>query len=99
LCHLSQIPTPGISPRLHSLISNDIKLPFLHQLSRSLGGTTTKTRVRRFGMAWRSSGSTNEGLITNLHRNGLIEADRVKDAMLKVHWISCGPLDIINLYQ
>ncbi|KAF2252666.1 protein-L-isoaspartate O-methyltransferas-like protein [Trematosphaeria pertusa] len=36
------------------------------------------------GMAWRSSGSTNEGLVANLARNGLIESDRVKEAMLKV---------------
>ncbi|KAF2685783.1 protein-L-isoaspartate O-methyltransferas-like protein [Lentithecium fluviatile CBS 122367] len=35
-------------------------------------------------MAWRSSGSSNEGLVNNLARNGLIESDRVKDAMLKV---------------
>jgi protein-L-isoaspartate(D-aspartate) O-methyltransferase len=36
-------------------------------------------------MAWRSSGSSNEALINNLARNGLIESDRVKEAMLKVH--------------
>ncbi|KAF2869103.1 protein-L-isoaspartate O-methyltransferas-like protein [Massariosphaeria phaeospora] len=35
-------------------------------------------------MAWRSSGATNEALVTNLKRHGLIESDRVKDAMLKV---------------
>ncbi|KAF2849257.1 protein-L-isoaspartate O-methyltransferas-like protein [Plenodomus tracheiphilus IPT5] len=35
-------------------------------------------------MAWRSSGSSNETLITNLRRNGLIESDRVEQAMLKV---------------
>ncbi|KAJ4291039.1 hypothetical protein N0V90_010236 [Kalmusia sp. IMI 367209] len=35
-------------------------------------------------MAWRSSGSTNEGLIANLAKNGLIESDRVKEAMMKV---------------
>lgn len=35
-------------------------------------------------MAWRSSGATNEALIANLARNGLIESDRVKEAMLKV---------------
>ena len=34
-------------------------------------------------MAWRSSGTSNEGLITNLSRNGLIESARVKEAMLK----------------
>lgn len=35
-------------------------------------------------MAWRSSGDSNESLITNLARNGLIKSDRVKEAMLKV---------------
>ncbi|KAF1843731.1 protein-L-isoaspartate O-methyltransferas-like protein [Cucurbitaria berberidis CBS 394.84] len=35
-------------------------------------------------MAWRSSGESNEALITNLARNGLIKTDRVKEAMLKV---------------
>ncbi|KAF2033310.1 protein-L-isoaspartate O-methyltransferas-like protein [Setomelanomma holmii] len=35
-------------------------------------------------MAWRSSGSSNESLINNLARNGLIESNRVKEAMLKV---------------
>ncbi|CBX98113.1 hypothetical protein IAQ61_010218 [Plenodomus lingam] len=35
-------------------------------------------------MAWRSSGSSNESLITNLRRNGLIDSDRVEQAMLKV---------------
>jgi protein-L-isoaspartate(D-aspartate) O-methyltransferase len=35
-------------------------------------------------MAWRSSGSSNESLIDNLEKNGLIETRRVKDAMLQV---------------
>ncbi|KAJ4365623.1 hypothetical protein N0V83_008243 [Neocucurbitaria cava] len=35
-------------------------------------------------MAWRSSGASNEALIANLAKNGLIESDRVKEAMLKV---------------
>ncbi|KAK4556304.1 hypothetical protein LTR86_006448 [Recurvomyces mirabilis] len=35
-------------------------------------------------MAWRSSGSSNETLIENLARNGLIKQDRVKKAMLAV---------------
>jgi len=33
-------------------------------------------------MAWRSSGSSNQSLIDNLEKNGLIETKRVKDAML-----------------
>jgi hypothetical protein len=35
-------------------------------------------------MAWRSSGETNEELINNLKKNGLIETERVKEAMIKV---------------
>ncbi|KAF2723436.1 protein-L-isoaspartate O-methyltransferase [Polychaeton citri CBS 116435] len=35
-------------------------------------------------MAWRSSGSTNEALVTNLFTNGLIASPRVKNAMLSV---------------
>ena len=35
-------------------------------------------------MAWRSSGSSNQSLIDNLEKNGLIETKRVKDAMLQV---------------
>ncbi|KAK3207401.1 hypothetical protein GRF29_103g894771 [Pseudopithomyces chartarum] len=35
-------------------------------------------------MAWRSSGTSNESLIANLTRNGLVKSDRVKEAMLKV---------------
>ncbi|KAF2707447.1 protein-L-isoaspartate O-methyltransferase [Pleomassaria siparia CBS 279.74] len=35
-------------------------------------------------MAWRSSGATNEVLVANLAQNGMINSDRVKEAMLKV---------------
>jgi hypothetical protein len=35
-------------------------------------------------MAWRSSGPSNKALIDNLEQNGLIETQRVKDAMLQV---------------
>ena len=35
-------------------------------------------------MAWRSSGASNEALIENLARNGLITQPRVKQAMLSV---------------
>ncbi|KAF2000992.1 protein-L-isoaspartate O-methyltransferase [Amniculicola lignicola CBS 123094] len=47
-------------------------------------------------MAWRSSGATNQALIENLARNGLIEDDRVKEAMLKVdraHYAPTSPYD------
>ena len=36
-------------------------------------------------MAWRSSGGTNEELVNNLHRNGVIESERVRKAMLRVY--------------
>jgi len=42
-------------------------------------------------MAWRSSGSSNDGLITNLRRNGLIESDRVEQAMRKVERAHYAP--------
>ncbi|KAF2277557.1 protein-L-isoaspartate O-methyltransferase [Westerdykella ornata] len=35
-------------------------------------------------MAWRSSGVSNADLVERLHQAGLIEDDRIKDAMLKV---------------
>jgi protein-L-isoaspartate(D-aspartate) O-methyltransferase len=35
-------------------------------------------------MAWRSSGRTNEELIENLYRNGLVTSSRVREAMKKV---------------
>ncbi|KAK5707445.1 hypothetical protein LTR17_020682 [Elasticomyces elasticus] len=47
-------------------------------------------------MAWRSSGATNEALIENLARNGLIKQDRVKKAMLGVdraHYAPYAPYE------
>lgn len=47
-------------------------------------------------MAWRSSGSTNAGLITNLQKNRLITTERVANAMLAVdraHYTSAFPYD------
>ena len=41
-------------------------------------------QIRAFGMAWRSSGTSNESLVANLARNGLVKSDRVKEAMIKV---------------
>jgi len=35
-------------------------------------------------MAWRSSGTSNEELLSNLHKNGLIKSDHVREAMLAV---------------
>ncbi|KAE8846779.1 hypothetical protein HRS9122_03686 [Pyrenophora teres f. teres] len=39
-------------------------------------------------MAWRSHGTSNETLVQNLAKNNLIKSDRVKDAMLKVRWMT-----------
>jgi hypothetical protein len=36
-------------------------------------------------MAWRSHGNTNDELVEQLWRNGLITDERVKEAFLKVH--------------
>ncbi|KAJ4347667.1 hypothetical protein N0V95_005210 [Ascochyta clinopodiicola] len=47
-------------------------------------------------MAWRSSGSSNQSLVDNLEKNGLIETKRVKDAMLQVdraHYAPRNPYD------
>lgn len=47
-------------------------------------------------MAWRSSSTTNAGLIANLSKNGLIQTPRVKEAMLKVdraHYAPRSPYD------
>lgn len=62
---------------LHSLdlIARSIRGPLLIASFR---------QTRAHSMAWRSSGDSNESLITNLARNGLIKSDRVKEAMLKV---------------
>ena len=37
-----------------------------------------------YAMSWRSSSTTNEGLVANLHKNGLIRSDAAREAMLKV---------------
>ncbi|KAK5699933.1 hypothetical protein LTR97_006067 [Elasticomyces elasticus] len=47
-------------------------------------------------MAWRSSGATNEALIENLARNGLIKQERVKKAMVGVdraHYAPYAPYE------
>ncbi|KAL1800316.1 hypothetical protein ACET3X_000658 [Alternaria dauci] len=47
-------------------------------------------------MAWRSSGETNEALITNLVNNKLIGSERVRDAMLRVdraHYAPASPYE------
>ncbi|KIW02751.1 protein-L-isoaspartate O-methyltransferase [Verruconis gallopava] len=47
-------------------------------------------------MAWRSSGSSNEELVNNLHRNGVFESDKVRQAMLRVdraHYAPTAPYE------
>ena len=44
----------------------------------------TRSRALLSGMAWRSSGASNEELVSNLHRNGVIESQQVRQAMLGV---------------
>ncbi|OAK95097.1 protein-L-isoaspartate O-methyltransferase [Phaeosphaeriaceae sp. SRC1lsM3a] len=47
-------------------------------------------------MAWRSHGTNNDSLVNNLKKNGLIESDRVKEAMMKVdraHFAPSRPYD------
>lgn len=52
---------------------------------RLLQTTRFKTFLRSLaGMAWSSSGATNEELIENMRKGGLIESDFVADAMKKV---------------
>ena len=38
-------------------------------------------------MAWRSSGSSNAGLVANLATNGLIKDEKVRQAMLNVSFL------------
>lgn len=57
-----------------------------YQLSTppKIGNTASATARRSMSMAWRSSGASNEALIENLAKNGLIHSPRVKQAMLGV---------------
>ena len=43
-----------------------------------------RSSLNALRMAWRSSGNTNEELVNNMAKNGLIEDERVKRAMLGV---------------
>lgn len=52
-----------------------------------IGNTLSASARRSTNMAWRSSGATNEALIENLARNGIIRSPRVKQAMLGVRHI------------
>lgn len=68
-----------------------LKLPRLARPSFALCTTATITptsRRSKFAMAWRSHGSSNDELVDKLAENGLIEDDRVKEAMKKVHSLS-----------
>lgn len=54
---------------------------FLPQATEDLGIANTASGHK---MAWRSSGASNADLVANLAENGLINSDRVKQAMLGV---------------
>lgn len=69
----------GLLNRIHRVFS-------IGAAKRSLF-TRPKQLARRnlnLNMAWRCSGSTNESLIENMWKNGLITDPRVKEAFLKV---------------
>jgi cell division protein YceG involved in septum cleavage len=51
---------------------------------RCLQLRSSVSRANFARMAWRSSGMTNEELVSNLHRNGVIESEEVRQAMLRV---------------
>ncbi|GKT82175.1 protein-L-isoaspartate O-methyltransferase [Colletotrichum tofieldiae] len=66
---------PSIRRALQLLPSSGFRLT-----ARSLH----QTSVLDFKMAWRSSGATNQELVENMWKRGLIKDQRVKDAFLKV---------------
>jgi protein-L-isoaspartate(D-aspartate) O-methyltransferase len=55
--------------------------------------STNRLQTRAVSMAWRSSGSSNEALISNLKANGLIESERVQEAMMvdRAHYAPSSP--------
>lgn len=63
-----------------------LTLPLLTKLARTRGPLIPAryTQHRAASMAWRSHGTNNDSLVNNLKKNGLIESDRVKEAMMKV---------------
>ncbi len=66
------------------LVTLSVLTKLIHSARRATPSYTLQ-HTRTITMAWRSSGSSNQGLVTNLAQNGLIESDRVREAMLKVH--------------
>lgn len=76
-------PCPASQPRSYklSILAPHLRRPLGLCLALKL---QPLHRPRPLTMAWRSSGSSNESLIENLEKNGLIETSRVKNAMLQV---------------
>lgn len=79
-------------PALHLHHCGHLLLPLAacHSL-RSLGlgflthqPTNQQQQQQAFTMSWRCSASTNDGLISNLWRHGLLSTQRIADAMSKV---------------
>lgn len=68
------LPTPVL--KVSTLTTFTILLRSVRKSSTAQVAFTT--------MAWRSSGASNEELVNNLYKNGLIKEDRVRRAMLAV---------------
>jgi hypothetical protein len=80
-------PLPSILPRHNLSCALRIRLSRAPILSSNRSTLT---------MSWRSSSTTNEGLVANLRKNGLIKSDAVREAMLKVdraHFCSTLPYE------
>lgn len=85
-------PSPAVRPRAASVRAvsraglGAPRLPRRVALARSLvlAAAVASSSVPGRAMAWRSSGHSNDELVRNLHRNGVIEHDDVADAMRDV---------------
>lgn len=89
-------PRYGLLAAFLVLLAACILGPLLRDLFRTtptIGRQASTTARKSFSMAWRSSGATNEALIENLARNGLISSERVKKAMLGVQMAFDGQAD------
>ena len=65
-------------------VISGIYLSKLFDSSVTIGNTTSQVARRSMSMAWRSSGASNEALVENLAKHGLIYSPRVKQAMMGV---------------
>lgn len=87
LLRISPLYFYNLYSRLSSLQATSTKLPSINTLLRSLRGAFRPSTT----MAWHSSGATNEEMIDNLFKNGLITSSRVRDAMMKVRLLPPPP--------